>query len=74
MTYLISYTMYDNLGRVIKSGEMKVHRRKDEFDAKTSLDKYLQSKYPRMARLVIHRCEFDVSDNPFSFFNDIWGK
>lgn len=66
--YLISYTIYDNSGKVIKSSRMKVKNKLNEMDAKVKLEVYLKSKNKMMDRLVIHSCSED------NIFNEIFGN
>lgn len=68
MEYLINYTLYDSRNNEIKHGVMKV-KRNTEFEAKCSLDNFLQKKHPN-SRLVIHSC----IKNHHDLFGDIFKR
>ena len=75
--YIITYTIYNESGKVIKSGKMKVKNKLNDLDAKVKLEIYLKSKNKMMESLIIHSCkennifnEFfgDFESNPFAKF------
>lgn len=72
MNYIISYTTYDSIGRVLKSGNMKVKNKDSELSAKVALDRFLSSKEPKMSRMIVWSCERDVMDAFGGLLGDIF--
>jgi hypothetical protein len=68
-TYLIDYEAFDSDNISLKKGQIKVKNKMSEFEAKCSLEVYLQKKYHNFNRLVVTRCVPMFS----SFLGDVEG-
>lgn len=54
--YLIEYAVFSSWNTCLKRGKIKVKNKMNEFDAKTSLERYLKKKVVDFKRLEIYSC------------------
>jgi hypothetical protein len=66
-TYIIEYIVYFN--NITESHTTRVKNCENELYAKIKLEKYLQTKYNKFAKLKIEKCTEDI----FSVFGGIFG-
>jgi ACT domain-containing protein len=55
--YIVKYTAYDNVGRVIKSGSIRAKNKFSDIQAGLGVDTHIKATIPNVSRVQIHSCK-----------------
>lgn len=78
MTFKIKYSLFDKDNNVVKWGEILAKNKRNELQAKISLEKYMRKKYT-FSHMVVHECKLDHSEairsgSYMGIFNDVFNS
>ena len=66
-TFIITYTVLNQSGSILKEGKMRVKNKSSSCVAQFEFEKFLKKKYKDFGKLIIHKCSEDFFSGMFNY-------